>query len=1236
MKRVILCLDGTWNDNKAGSILTNVAKLHHAILPRDAGGIQQVTHYVDGIASTAGESVQFLKGAVGFGVGDRIRRAYELLATDYEPGDEIYLFGFSRGAFEARSLGALITLFGVAKSVTGFPYATAWSLYRTRDAKRSRSAMAGVRAAAHYPVRIKCVGVWDTVGNIGNPFTSSRMFKFHDTTLSDSIDVGLHALSIDEVRGPFRPALWSLAKGERLADHQHVEQVWFAGSHCDVGGGFRETGLSDISLLWMAERAAATTGLAFDTQELANTTWPDALGPQHRSATGSIFGWSRVFPFVRLVKQVVEGLSPLRRRLFGSLRSTKVRDGSVVVNETIHESVLQRFGQKVIELYDARSHMIEYRPANLRPVVSPPSTLTRSEPASNRLRRVKIFTVHGTFAHGTTWDDWDAKDNAKNAQRAFINLLADHLQKLGFYVEELDHTQYDWSGGNSHDERRVAAIGLKKMIQNELTKSYEQHGQDYYDKVFIIAHSHGGTISRLAMNLWDKDDDYYDPVKSATIDELKHDDECSTCLRVRNGRVGRNTARRPDGVITFGSPFVTFDTRSGGLLTARLSAWVFRILAAAPLVVILLLAHYVASAEGIVGFFWSLTFPFVKNILLLLWPLALCWLVASYLPRRLGVWERSIGKGRLFMGLSTFFQGVRYLVFVGTAIFYVAYFTGQLDRFINWLPLSSDSTRSALSWVHLLTIFFFVVVALPGSFLSWLSREVVGLRGRLPTKYDPAEDRPVSYVSYHTPGDEAGLHLHIFGFITWIVRTLAASAASVLAFGILLVLVIAIEAAFGLSQGGSFLSKIGISAVSAVPEDRDRFITLLDSLTYFPKVVWSDLLGWPWFPTLGGLENRRAVAWFIPLALILAILFVFVLLMPFVVVGIAIAYLVSMWLRGTGVVFGSEKLSWNLANDISVTRYPNKNTTLRVLFISLQAWRQGEIAHSYYYKSGRIIADVAQQIANWDRLQPTNPWPLVSWVGTAARSAIVLLFVLSIFAVSIPIASALATNLASPLQFLFGLNIGTVSDSKQAPKLIEQAARVCWSEAHSVRVPIVTRDGQTDGDAIRNNAKPVWEAEVASKFGAEWGSWDFSAAGQGTSWSCDGQQCFVALAPCRPRAIQCKETPHASEVKFELGASFDSAMRVNVVSSIKSDLQNKWRDEVAQRFGAEWTTTARNNFEVLRAFGHSIEEGCSERSSQEGAVSYECRLKATPCLEPVSLQNTPSAPVISPASSGNR
>src|SRR5262245_31941688 len=111
MKRIVVCLDGTWNNSHTRSALTNVHKLHQAIPVRDGNGVEQVSHYVEGIASVDGEWLQFLKGGVGYGVGERIRKAYQEIVKDYEPGDEIYLVGFSRGAFEARSLGGFITLF---------------------------------------------------------------------------------------------------------------------------------------------------------------------------------------------------------------------------------------------------------------------------------------------------------------------------------------------------------------------------------------------------------------------------------------------------------------------------------------------------------------------------------------------------------------------------------------------------------------------------------------------------------------------------------------------------------------------------------------------------------------------------------------------------------------------------------------------------------------------------------------------------------------------------------------------------------------------------------------------------------------------------------------------------------------------------------------------------------------------------------------------------------------------
>jgi hypothetical protein len=138
------------------------------------------------------------------------------------------------------------------------------------------------------------------------------------------------------------------------------------------------------------------------------------------------------------------------------------------------------------------------------------------------------------------------------------------MMEIGFEKNNLmpgRHLERQPGRLGTHERCQVAACHREQRRQGRaaLSKAEERHGKDYYDKVFIVAHSHGGTITRLAMNLWDKEDGYYDPVKNSQIDELKHDDECPTCLRTRNDMVGRNSVRRPDGVITFGSPFVTFE-----------------------------------------------------------------------------------------------------------------------------------------------------------------------------------------------------------------------------------------------------------------------------------------------------------------------------------------------------------------------------------------------------------------------------------------------------------------------------------------------------------------------------------------------------------------------------------------------------------------------------------------------------------------------------------------------------
>jgi uncharacterized protein (DUF2235 family) len=369
MKRLVCSLDGTWNDEDDASPLTNVAKLHSAIPPRDGRGVRQLVRYIAGVATTEGQRFTFLRGAVGLEVGARIKLGYQFLCDSYEPGDEIYLFGFSRGAFEARSLASFVTLFGIAKKDGGFSFDEAWKLYRQSDHRRDVDALARLSAACHYPVRIRCIGAWDTVSNIGNPLNGaariSRRLAFHDTRLHDTIDVALHALAIDEQRGSFRPTLFTLPEGTTLASHQHVEQRWFAGTHADVGGGWPETELSDIALLWMAERAAATTGLAIDIDKLKEAAKPDPFGLQHFSATGWVYAFSRLVPFVRLIRQDLDAISPGRRRWFRSWRTGKLKAGLISPNEAIHESALARLGQEVREARVKTEREITYQPQNL-------------------------------------------------------------------------------------------------------------------------------------------------------------------------------------------------------------------------------------------------------------------------------------------------------------------------------------------------------------------------------------------------------------------------------------------------------------------------------------------------------------------------------------------------------------------------------------------------------------------------------------------------------------------------------------------------------------------------------------------------------------------------------------------------------------------------------------------------------------------------------------------------------
>ena len=263
--RLIVCCDGTWNTaDQAISghpSPTNVTKLALSLAAEDAAGASQCVYYHPGVGTSRRE--RLTGGAFGVGLSRNVLDAYRFLIDTYESGDWLYLFGFSRGAFTARSLAGLIRNSGILRRENAGRTGQAWALYRSSaDTPRGVAATLFRRAYSSEP-RIQFIGVWDTVGALGIPALGPRWLKpvvtwvnhrweFHDTKLSTRVKGAFQALAIDEQRAAFAPTLWHQQPG---ADGQELRQVWFTGVHCDIGGGYPDTSLSDIALLWMADRA---------------------------------------------------------------------------------------------------------------------------------------------------------------------------------------------------------------------------------------------------------------------------------------------------------------------------------------------------------------------------------------------------------------------------------------------------------------------------------------------------------------------------------------------------------------------------------------------------------------------------------------------------------------------------------------------------------------------------------------------------------------------------------------------------------------------------------------------------------------------------------------------------------------------------------------------------------------------------------------------------------------------
>ena len=275
------------------------------------------------------------------------------------------------------------------------------------------------------------------------------------------------------------------------------------------------------------------------------------------------------------------------------------------------------------------------------------------------------------------------------------------------------------------------------------------------------------------------------------------------------------------------------------------------------------------------------------------------WLLGVHLVSRVSSWtERRYGKGDIFLSVGARLQAFKYFLLALLGVYYITYTTIGWEDAVKWLPILKPASEW-FWWLASFVLLWLLIMTLPGRFLAWMRDKVVALKAKLPKKYDPTEDRPVAYLSYHTPGDEARVHLRLFGALTWLVQTLGLSAACVLAAGVALTVVIGVEVLSSFLLGGSIMSRLGISAWQAEPvELRDRFVALMNWLTYFPSIVWTKLFDLKTTLDLSGVENPRDVAWYIPLALLAAVSLLSFVLMPVVLILVGAAYAVSIRLRG--------------------------------------------------------------------------------------------------------------------------------------------------------------------------------------------------------------------------------------------------------------------------------------------------------------------------------------------------
>jgi T6SS, Phospholipase effector Tle1-like, catalytic domain len=418
-RRLILLLDGTWNEDNDKQPATNIVYLRERlfwglqtrlrdqlasaekrpVLPESHkktgtsgfvfDGFEYIVYYDRGVGT--GPYLDPIKGGVtGKGLDHNIRKAYKFLSQWFRPGDEIFVFGFSRGAFTARSLCGYLQAVGLlrAEVCNAENELRAWNFYRTPPADRLSADWLYFRQVSdraplvhgETEMRVRALAVFDTVGALGVPVVGFRRinrskYEFHDTDVGSLVDIRLHAIAIDEPRLAFTPAPMTKPKFKVIdQDKSATEQVWFAGAHADIGGGYvnwneHKRGLSHLPLTWMLQRLQyhlANTPPLAPPAKLDTATPPQRNAPipfftedlfsQQHGGTGTLMtdkiqGLSydvqhKPWALVKVVRPALRIINQIQLSKVDSKQAVGLVPHSDPIGEMIHLSALERMSSE--------------------------------------------------------------------------------------------------------------------------------------------------------------------------------------------------------------------------------------------------------------------------------------------------------------------------------------------------------------------------------------------------------------------------------------------------------------------------------------------------------------------------------------------------------------------------------------------------------------------------------------------------------------------------------------------------------------------------------------------------------------------------------------------------------------------------------------------------------------------------------------------------------------------------